>query len=110
MDDFIINNIRWHIQFVSIDNPKLIRSDGSRTVGMTDWNTCTIYLANNLRGTFKERVLCHELCHCICFSYDIKMNITQEEFLANWVSLYGREVIDLLDDLLYKSKERKYYA
>lgn len=110
MTDFVINNIVWHINYVDTNNPKLIRSDGSRTVGMTDWNTCTIYLANNLRGNFKERVLCHELCHCICFSYNVKMNIKQEELLADWVSLYGREVIDLLDDLLHKSKERKYYA
>lgn len=108
MDYFIINGIVWHIQYVSVNNPQLMRTDGSRTVGMTDWNTCTVYLANNLQGRFKERVLCHELCHCICFSYDIKMNIKQEEFLANWISLYGREVIELLDDLLYKSKGRNY--
>lgn len=110
MTDFFINNIRWHIQYVGTDNPKLIRSDGSLTVGMTDWNSCTVYLANKLQGRFKEKVLCHELCHCICFSYDIHMDIEQEEFLANWVSLYGREVIELLDDLLYKSKGRNYYA
>lgn len=106
MGDFIINGIRWHIQYVGSDNPKLIRSDGSRTVGMTDWNSCTVYLASNLRGRFKERVLCHELCHCICFSYGIKMDMKQEEFLANWVSLYGREVIELLDDLLYKNSHK----
>lgn len=107
MDEFVINGIRWHIEYVSIDNSKLIRSDGSRTVGMTDWNTCTVYLASKLQGRYKERVLCHELCHCICFSYGIKMSIRQEEFLANWVSLYGREVIELLDDLLYKNSHKR---
>ena len=103
---FYINNIKWKIKFVSINNSVLTRSDGSRTVGMTDWNTCTVYLANNLTGKFLERVLCHELCHCICFSYNIKMDIDQEEFLANWVSLYGRDVIELLDDLLYKNSHK----
>ena len=57
MDEFVINGIRWHIEYVSIDNSKLIRSDGSRTVGMTDWNTCTVYLANKSKGRFKEKVL-----------------------------------------------------
>ena len=106
MNDFFINGIRWRIQYVSTNSSKLTRSDGSRTVGMTDWNTCTVYLASNLRGDYLDRVLCHELCHCICFSYGIKMNIKQEEFLANWVSIYGREVIELLDDLLYKNSHR----
>lgn len=67
---------------------------------MTDWNTCTVYLADKLRGRFLERVLCHELCHCICFSYNIKMDMEEEEFLADWISLYGRQVIELLDNLL----------
>lgn len=105
MKFFHINNVEWRIKFVSIYNPILTRSDGSSTVGMTDWNTKTVYLANNLRGGFLDRVLCHELCHCICFSYGIKMDIKQEEFLANWVSVYGRDVIELLDDLLGKASK-----
>lgn len=107
MNDFVINGIRWNIQYVNSDNHKLIRSDGSRTVGMTDWNTCTVYLDHNLRGAYLERVLCHELCHCICFSYGIHMSIRQEELLADWVSLYGREVVELLDELLYKKTYEK---
>lgn len=105
MNYFYTNGIKWHVEFVSIYNPILTRSDGSSTVGMTDWNTKTVYLASNLRGDFLNRVLCHELCHCICFSYNIKMDIEQEEFLANWVSVYGRDVIELLDDLLGKTSK-----
>lgn len=74
--------------------------DGSKTVGMTNWLTRTIYLSSILSGPYLERVLCHELCHCFCFSYGIYINIQQEEFLANWVSIYGRDVIELLDALL----------
>lgn len=106
MDDFFINGIRWKIRFVGIDSPMLTRSDGSKTVGMTDWNSCTVYLASKLRGRFLERVLCHELCHCICFSYGIIIDIEQEEILADWISLHGREVIDLLDHLLTKMAEK----
>lgn len=104
MNTFVINGINWNIQFVDPDSTKLYRSDGSRTVGMTDWNTSTVYLADDLSDFFMEKVLCHELCHCICFSYDIHIDIEQEEFLADWVSVYGRQVIDLLDALLSKIK------
>ena len=79
----------------------LVRPDGSRTIGMTDWNTKSIYIDKHLHGALLEKVLCHELCHVFCFSYDITMESDQEEFLANWIATYGRQVIELLDSLLY---------
>lgn len=106
--EFMINNQIWTIEFTDNSNSKLLRSDGSRTVGMTDGNMRTVYLAESLSGAFLERVLAHELCHCICFSYDISIPIEQEEFLADWVSLYGREVIDVLDNLIGQVLLRKY--
>lgn len=107
MNSFIINGILWNVRFVPGNSPELFRSDGSQTVGMTSWITKTIYLAQELHGAFLEKVLCHELCHVFCFSYGIIMDIRQEEFLANWISLYGRDVINLLDDLLYKINIKK---
>lgn len=98
---FFVNNIKWKVKFVSSNASVLYRSDGSHTVGMTDWNTKTIYLDKHLHSAFLEKVLCHELCHVFCFSYHIHMSLNQEEFLANWVATYGREVIELLDNLLY---------
>ena len=97
---FNINGIEWNIAFVSSNSNYLMRSNGTITVGMTDWNDKTVYLANGLRGGFLRKVLAHELCHCICFSYDISMPIEQEECLADWVSMYGTEVMYLLDDLM----------
>lgn len=46
------------------------------------------------------QILAHELCHCFCFSYNIHMPIEQEEYLADWISLYGADLIYLLDDLM----------
>lgn len=98
---FEINGITWKIQWVNPNNKNLIRSDGTFTVGMTDWNDRCIYLANKLRGAFLRKVMAHELCHCFCFSYDIYMPIEEEERLADWISLYGTELIYLLDRLMY---------
>lgn len=97
---FEINNIVWNIIFVNSNDKKLYRSDGSKTVGVTDLNDKCIYLSNLISGTFLRRVLAHELCHAFCMSYDVSMNIDQEEFLANWISLYGAELVYLLDDLM----------
>lgn len=109
MNDFFINGIRWKTKFVDVNDARLFRSDGSQTVGMTDWNTRTVYLADNLQGAFLEKVLAHELCHCICFSYNIHIDIEQEEYLADWVSQHGRKVIYLLDELLAKTTMKNHY-
>ena len=105
IDMFTINGIEWEIVFTSAYSTDLMRSDGSITVGMTDFNTKCVYLSNLLKGAFLRKVLAHELCHCFCFSYDISMPIEQEEFMADWISTYGTELVYLLDDLMQTMKK-----
>lgn len=102
---FEINNNTWYVMFKNPNNSVFTRSDGSTTVGVTDGKTNVIYLSSALKGKFMERVLCHELCHAICFSYDINIPIESEELIADWVSLYGREVINILDEILKSLKK-----
>ena len=97
---FIINNRMWHIEFVNASSEKLHRSDDSLTVGVTDGNDNCVYLSDLLYGAFLKKVLCHELCHCFMMSYNISIPIEQEEFLADWISIYGEDLIYLLDDLM----------
>ena len=97
---FQINGIQWTISRVPSGSTFLMRSDGSETVGVTDGNICTIYISNKLRGAFLRRVMAHELCHAFCMSYNIHMPIEQEEYLADWISLYGAELVYLLDEIL----------
>lgn len=102
---FKINNKTWEIVKISRQNPMLMRSDGSRTVGMTDRGTKTIYLADDLRGKFLDRVLCHELCHAFCLSYNVYMDIDTEEIVADFLATYGREVFEIADRLLIELME-----
>lgn len=102
---FKINNKTWEIVKISRQNPMLMRSDGSRTVGMTDRDTKRIYLADDLRGRFLDRVLCHELCHAFCLSYNVYMDIDTEEIVADFLTTYGREVFEIADRLLIELME-----
>lgn len=102
---FKINDKTWEIVKISRHNPMLMRSDGSRTVGMTDRNTQTIYIADDLRGGFLDKVLCHELCHAFCLSYNIYMDIETEEIVADFLATYGREVFKIADRLLLEIME-----
>ena len=97
---FQINGIQWTISRVPSGSTFLMRSDGSETVGVTDWNNRTIYLNKRLKGEFLRKVLAHELCHVFCFSYSIHMPIEQEEYMADWISLYGTDLVYLLDNLM----------
>ncbi len=97
---FEINGYTWSLVFVNNNSKKLMRSDGSITVGMTDWKDRCVYLSNKLHGSFLRMVLAHELCHTFCFSYNVIMPIEEEEYLAYWISLYGSELVYLLDDLM----------
>lgn len=71
---------------------------------MTDGLTHTVYLEKHLKGYMLDKVLAHELCHCFVFSYGITMDIEQEEYLADFIASYGRDIVYLLDSLLYQIK------
>lgn len=93
---FTINGIEWSVKFVHPMSKELLRSDLSRTVGVTDFPKRTVFLSNLLRGEFLRRVVAHELCHCYCFSNNCYIDIEEEERLANWVSLYAEDLVDTL--------------
>ena len=105
---FSINGIEWRIVWVNPNSADLMRSDGSITVGMTDWQSKSVYLSKALRGAFLRSVMAHELCHCFCFSYDVYMPIDEEERLADWISLYGSDLVYLLDDLMNTVLKKAY--
>lgn len=102
---FRINGIEWEIIYVNPFSDDLRRSDGTLTVGVTDMQKRSVFLSNRLAGAFLRKVLAHELVHCFMFSYFINIPIDQEEFIADWISVYGEELIYLLDDLMQTMKK-----
>ena len=96
---FTVNNQEWQLLFVNPSNSNLKRSDGSITIGMTDNNTRTVYINNRLSDYMTNKVLAHEICHVFAFSFDYSMPIEVEETVADFFSLFGRDMIYLLDDL-----------
>ena len=97
-----INNIEWNIRFVNPNNTNLITNSGIYTLGMTDNNIKTIFLNNKLYGELLYDVLCHELTHAYIFSYNIPYSIAEEERLAQFISGYGKSIIQDTDVLLNK--------
>lgn len=103
---FEINNIFWNLRLVPNDYYMLQKSDGSYAVGVCDSNSHTIYINENIYGAFFKKVLSHELTHAAMFSYNIKLNIYEEEVLADILATYGEEIIEITNKVFQKLKER----
>ena len=99
--EIVVNNIRWKIIFVNPYNSNLITNNGVYTLGMTDNNLKCVFINNTLKGNKLYNVLCHELCHVYIFSYDIYMDVEDEEHLAQFISDYGKFIISDTNELLY---------
>ena len=102
---FTVNGSIWALQFVRPSNKNLQRSDGSWTIGMTDNQKKTVFIADNLSEYMFIKVLCHELTHVFSFSYDLTLDIETEEIIADFMSLYGRDIIYLADDIMYNLRK-----
>ena len=98
--EFIVNNHIWQLVFVNPSNINLMRSNNTYTLGMTDNNIKTVFINNRLNDYMTDKVLCHELTHVFAFEFDYYMDIDTEEIVADFMSLYGRNVINLLEDLI----------
>ncbi|MBO7695463.1 MAG: hypothetical protein J6T10_22790 [Methanobrevibacter sp.] len=96
----IVNDILWKIVFVHPSSVQLLNNQGLPTFGVTDNNVKCVFLSNKLKGEFLYKVLCHELCHVYCFSYNIFMSVDDEEHLAQFISEYGKSIISDTDTLL----------
>lgn len=95
-----VNDIFWEIRFVAPNDRNLYRSDNTRVLGVTDLNQRTVYINNKLNGYLLEKVLCHELCHVYAMSYGYEMSIETEEIVADFLSLYGKDILLVADRIL----------
>lgn len=101
-----INDIEWTIIHIPITDDALMRSDGSRTVGVTDTESKVVSIADGLMPDFEKKVLCHEITHCAMFSYNVYLSIEQEELIADLISTYGEEIVDITNDVFGRLKKR----
>lgn len=97
---FRINGIKWTIKLVPCNSELLRRSDGVITLGVTDCNTFTVYLCKDLEDDLLYKVLCHELCHVFVFSFGYYMSIQEEERLAQFISEFGKQIVNGTDYLI----------
>ena len=104
MKKFIMNGYLWKVENVPLNSPLLVDRTGANTVATTDPTTLTVYLDSSLYGSFKTKVVLHELSHAVMFSYGYismihSMCYTQywipmEEFICNLIANNAKEIFD----------------
>ena len=102
---FKINNFDWGIKKVSPNHPKLKKEDGTYALGSCDVNTKLIYISELVPYYKLKKVLCHEITHAAMFSYNVKMDIAQEEIMADLIATYGNEIIEITNKIFSRITE-----
>lgn len=110
IDEFYMNGLRWKVRFIDSDNDILIDRTLAKTVGVTDTDTMTIYLSNELRGSFLTTVVLHELSHAMMISYGYLEQIYRyckkrhwvdmEELIANLIAQQAKEIFQRAYDIV----------
>lgn len=98
--NFTVNNHTWRLQFVRPSSENLRRSDGSYTFGVTDNSVKTVFVMENMSDYMTDKVICHEMVHAFCFENDCTYDIQTEEIIADFLSLFGRKIIYLVDEIM----------
>ena len=103
---FTINHRIWTIKFIDPYDAIFLMDNGQFTIGVCDDDTKTIYLSTVLKGEKLKQVLCHEIVHAAMFSYGVELEYEQEELLANLVAIYGKEVVQITDNIFKRLSRR----
>lgn len=104
--DITINRSKWRIWRVNGNAKILMRSDGVYTLGVADNNTKSIYIKSGISDSLFDKVLCHELTHAYAFEYGYFLDIETEEIVADFISLYGRQIIYMTDEIIENALRR----
>ena len=110
IDEFYMNGLRWRVRFTYPTDPILVDRTGSLTVAVTDPDTMTIYLSNQLRGGLLTTVVLHELSHAMMISYGYLEQIHRyckkrhwvdmEELIANLIANQAKEIFQRAYDIV----------
>lgn len=100
---FTVNGIEWKLSLVAPYSDNLKRSDNTITLGVTDNNAKTIYINNRLSDAMFDKVLLHELCHVHAMEYNYSIPIEVEEIVCDFLSIYGRNIIYIADEIIDKT-------
>lgn len=105
MRPFVVNGEFWRVVRVPPDSPALIDRTGTRTIATTDPVSRTVSVSASVMPPLLDRVLLHEVAHCITISHGLlevlrlavpqRLWVFVEEWAAQLVENHGIEAATL---------------
>ena len=102
IDEFYMNGMHWNVRWTNSSDPILVDRTNALTVAVTDPATMTIYLSDQLKGSFLTTVVLHELSHAMMISYGYldqihryckkRYWVDMEELIANLIAKQAKEI------------------
>lgn len=99
MRGFAVNGDWWRVRRVPTGSQRLIDRTGLRCLATTDPDEMTVWLDDSLSGDMLDRVLVHEIGHCVIWSYNLIGQLRSmvrpshwveaEEWVCDFVADYG---------------------
>ena len=110
IDEFYMNGLHWSVRWANPTDPILVDRTNVLTCAVTDPDTMTIYLSNQLSGNFLTTVVLHELSHAMMVSYGYleqihryckkRYWIDMEELIANLIAQQAEEIFERAYDIV----------
>lgn len=98
---FEINGLIWRVCIVSPNHPELRQPNGRQAIGCCNPSNQTIYISETVAySPLYRQVLYHEVAHAAVNSYGIDLPVDEEEFLASFISVYGDEILAVVNSLI----------
>ena len=104
MRGFAVDGDWWRVRRVGRGSPRLIGRTGLRCLATTDPGEMAVWLDESLSGDMLDRVLVHEMGHCVIWSYDLIGELRRmarpshwleaEEWVCNFVADYGLTIFE----------------
>ena len=105
---FNINGEDWCVVLTMPDDITLLMPNGEYALGACHDEVKTIYISNELHGDLFEQVLCHELVHASMFAYDVVLDYDEEELIAEIISIFGEEIVEITDMMFERIRRGRY--
>lgn len=110
INGFYMNGDWWSVRWTDPTDPILVDRTNVLTCAVTDPQTMTIYLSNQLSGSFLTTVVLHELSHAMMISYGYLEQIHRyckkrywvdmEELIANLIAQQAKEIFQRAYDIV----------
>lgn len=104
MRGFAVNGYWWKVRKVGSGSQKLVDRTGLRCLATTDPDEMTVWIDESISGDMLDRVLVHEIGHCVIWSYDLIGELHRmvrpshwveaEEWVCNFVADYGLMIFE----------------